>query len=212
VGLPDAWRDDTGYLFDSREEIDQLHEYRIDLSHPQTRFGVLMRLAAWMGGDPSRIQSLWLEWRGSHGWELSAQWRRPAPRMNDRFDGMMWRVETEPPGPLYPFPEGNKPIEPEEALQIAVERIGRDHAIRRALGEEPQPGTLAEFGLMQPHEQWWRFDARKHGGAFIEWDRDGKFIGSAECGKRAPLLLPLEGVSDPFEALRALYQEVVDVP
>jgi hypothetical protein len=89
-------------------------------------------------------------------------------------------------------------------MAARITHIAQSNRIRRALGEEPKPGTLADFGLMQPHEQWWRFDARQHGGAFIEWDRDGVFIGSAKCGRRAPSRVALADITDPTEALAAI--------
>lgn len=116
-------------------------------------------------------------------------------------------------------------------LIARLTQIGQDHAIRRALGEDPKPGTLASWGLMQPHDQWWRFDARMHGGAFVEWDRWGSFIGSAGVQGGTPNVMVLSGcercvrsggvcmrcrdtphlsetLTNPAEALAAIYKEV----
>lgn len=121
-----------------------------------------------------------------------------------------------------------------QRLAARLTRIGQDHLVRRAFGERPKPGTLAGFGLMQPHGQWWRFDAREHGGAFIEWDRWGAFIGSAGVEGGAPNVPELSGCErcvraggvcmrckddpahaaaaalyDPTEALAVIYEQVV---
>lgn len=85
-----------------------------------------------------------------------------------------------------------------------ITEIGLDARIRRALGEDPRPGTLADIGLMQPHEQWWRYDAREHGGAFIEWDRAGVFIGSSGIPGGAPNVPALASITGPAEARAAI--------
>ncbi len=203
VGLPPAWReaephrdhDDepSGWITTETDPYagDGTHceadgvPYLLDLSDHQTRAGVLRQLAMW-AGDDGEAQAYWLG-LGAEGWMLMCD---ACVLVRDFAD-------------IAPI---DSPIIPPTAETLAriVEHIGRDHRIRRKLGEEPAKGTLAQFGLMQPHEQWWRFDAREHGGAFIEWDREGKFIGSAGCGKLAPLRLPLADVTDPADALVAL--------
>ena len=90
-------------------------------------------------------------------------------------------------------------------MATRLETIGLDHHIRRLLGgDNPQAGTLATFGFMEPHEQWWRYDARLLGGAFIEWGRNGQFIGSAGIPGGAPNVPALANITDPLEALRAI--------
>ena len=92
-----------------------------------------------------------------------------------------------------------------------------DHAIRRALGEDPKPGTRATLTLM--HGTVWRLDSREHGGVMIEWSTypgdGGSTLGMScvpGCNHEPPpgyVDVPeLEGLTDPDEALRAIHRRL----
>jgi hypothetical protein len=80
-------------------------------------------------------------------------------------------------------------------LGARAEQIGMDHAIRRKLGWEVEPGTLATLELLEPG--LWLF----HG------------PGAEDSGRlcRSSSIPALEGVTDPDEALKVLHVEVCDV-
>ncbi len=100
----------------------------------------------------------------------------------------------------------------------ALRALDADHAIRRALGEDPKPGTRATLTLM--HGTVWRLDSREHGGVMIEWSAypgDGGSVlgmarapGSTECPPGYRNVPELEGLTDPDEALRAIYRRLTD--
>ena len=154
---------------------------------PQAAFGLMLKLAEWKGVQIDRVQGIWLEWRGTHGWELGFSYRYPAPRVQERVEAMFWRVETEPPGPIYPLPNADTQCEPEEALKIIIEHIGMDHAIRRKLGFRPDPGTL--WNVWASDELGWCFGDRP--------------LAANLCAD-----VDFTGITDPAEALRVIYEAV----
>ena len=75
-------------------------------------------------------------------------------------------------------------------MAARIEHIGMDHAIRRALGWEVEPGTLATLTPVDGVSGMWRLNAPRE--AVRYWWRE----------------FDLPSVTDPAEALRAIYAEV----
>ena len=154
VGLPDVWSDIRGWLFDSREEIDQLHEYDVDLTHPQTAFGVALKLDEWEAAADQ-------EWCSDQAWAVVL-----AEMLADR----------------------NDPAKFLATMAARLTHIGHDHAIRRALGEEPKPGTLMTL--------------EHHKGRWVMILLNDRVFAQTRIGDR------MSAITDPIEALAAIHAEV----
>lgn len=98
-------------------------------------------------------------------------------------------------------------------MAAKVHHIGMDHAIRRALGEDPKPGTLA---ILTRIGNAWRLDSREHGGVMIEWSAypgdGGCTLGMAtvtrgeDCPRGYVAVPALADITDPEKALAAIYE------
>jgi hypothetical protein len=105
----------------------------VDLSDDQTRSGLLQRLAVW-AGDSGQAQAYYLVEHCGGGWLLCSE-SGDSIGFASPTSGSNTNLSWAPPSGLAPI----------EALACIVERIGRDHRIRRALGWDVEPGTLASL-------------------------------------------------------------------
>jgi hypothetical protein len=168
VGLPAVWRDS----YCGAWQNDRSRKGDLDLSDPQTAFGLALKLDAW-------------ERAADFGW----------PRPDQYGFAMTWAelIADEPENPV-----------PLRDLAARTRHIGMDHAIRRALGWKVDPGTLA--GLRRPRPGIWS----------LSCGRDAIVFGADVPYMEPPTALcrpwpTLAGITDPDEALVAIYEEVSDV-
>ncbi len=176
VGLPPVWLEPLSGSWYVDFDPDCIDDERLDLTDPQTAFGVALRLDAWEragGGMPSWAQQY-----------AQIAHRKPDALLDQVGDYL-------------------------RGLAARVRHIGMDHAIRRALGWSVEPGTLAtlERGLSlrsarlvdrpAQRSRWWQLS---HAGRVqrLSYDRVGDH----------GWIPALAGITDPTEALAAIYAEV----
>lgn len=190
VGLPAMWFDE-GELFDRasvEQHLDRIKAnghwkgMRLDLSDPQTAFGVALLLDAWERArttdDP--FDAVVLPpglGEGVHRWtEFVEAW-------------VCW------PG-LYPL----------KRMAARLAHIGRDAAVRRALGWEVRAGTLAtleanDFG------GWDILRRRGSGQRFLPSGLPVR--GPSDAVPEYETIPALAGITNPAEALRVIYEHLV---
>lgn len=85
-----------------------------------------------------------------------------------------------------------------EALANRVRQIGMDHAIRRSLGERVSPGTLMRLALADDLDTW---ELALPDGTFFYFGPEGD--------EGIDRIVSLANITDPGEALAAIYAEIV---
>ncbi|KKN69867.1 hypothetical protein LCGC14_0436910 [marine sediment metagenome] len=176
VGLPPVW-------FDGR--------------HHQTINGTMGVLLIWLARnqvgltDPQTAFGLAMkldEWEEAGG--------------VDRGTGMAWSVEIAEAFRFEDFDGASALL----SMIARIEHIGRDHAIRSALGWTVEPGTLAALersptdlvtGLIPP-DRW----------VFMRANKVHVFSAYPDSGFATTQIPALAGVTDPAEALRVIYEAV----
>lgn len=162
VGLPLSWMGGTGEWWEPDEWMEwgySLDELSIDLSDPQTAFGLAMKLDEW----------------GARKFVCA-----PPP--------LQWTLRL-----AYALPGSPQWVEVVREMAAHIEHIGRDHAVRRALGWEIARGTLAKLENI--------------GAAWVMWnpcqDADGP-----ECDDWHWSSHEAASITDPAEARRVIYEAV----
>ncbi|MEE8374614.1 MAG: hypothetical protein V3R87_12975 [Dehalococcoidia bacterium] len=157
VELPEAWSDEQGLWWTPGCPCPVLTGRGLDLSDPQTDFGVALKLDAWeaAGGETNKVHD--------QNWS----------------EGVATCIR---------FPSSSWSGEHMDGMHARLTHIGLDHRIRRALGWEVEPGTLATYRLYGARD--WRVS---HGHRTYIYGLDS-----------------LLDVTDPVEALQAIADEVAD--
>ena len=154
AGLPRVWFASDGYSIRWAPHHRNSDTLVMDLSDPQTAFGVALKLDAWERAGAT----------GENGWvsRLAEALRCESP---ERLRGVL------------------------EAMAARIRHIAMDHRIRRALGWEVAPGTLATLNEHRDEDgdPYWKF-TDPHSGVFAVW-----------C---------LAGITDKAQALEAIHAEV----
>lgn len=169
VGLPRMWWDGACVSWNCNELWLHTPDETLDLTDPQTAFGVALRLDEWERARANGVKPWALVLLEAHGWSGHAPWS--SEHRTRALHGMVARLT----------------------------RIGMDHAIRRALGWEVKPGTLAELrrSTVSPFDYddgpGWKMKAGNASHFFWEEGSD-----------------TLPGITDPTEALQAIYEEVTN--
>ena len=134
VGFPPMWLDSYGYPVWMGEEVDQLHEYSVDLSDHQTRAGLLRQLAIW-AGDDGEAQAYWLVYTGGRTFGTRWHLKRSNPNSWDTF-GVAYFASgrrgnwNEGSHDIAGLPTDSK--QSTEALARILEAIGRGEVSRDA--------------------------------------------------------------------------------
>jgi len=184
VGLPPVWKCRQWYYTGDVWAPDD----RVDLSDPQTAFGVALRL------DEEENASATKVWRGfCRRPDAAGQW---AEAVGERV--------------------GCSDLT--SVMIARLTHIGQDHAIRRALGWEVERGSLATLTRKEPDDKpWWCLTAPHDSGPYrpapIPKKRRPAQLACleyrAEPWSDAYLHVPgLAGVTSEVEALASIYAEV----
>lgn len=214
VGLPGVWREDD--LLPGRptycgaDEVQTGPIFRIpnsvDLSDYQTRAGLLRQLAIW-AGDDGEGQAYWL-----HLCEYEGVWSLRNDRNSTstvvEFDTLD-RVEED----RIPFHSSHLVehkalwlagvLDETEALAAILVHIGRDAAVRRALGWKVEAGTLATLEVWGAPGYW----LLKSGGQSWLFSPHGN-PGEDDPVNNHTRVTALDGITDPTQALTAIYEEL----
>ncbi len=172
VGLPPCRRTAEGGWSVSRESVGLVSGVALDLTDPQTAFGVALKLDEWERAESALTREQWTS-------QMAAFWQMQAKGQTDILLDL---------------------------LAARVTHIGQDHHIRRALGWEVEPGTLAVLERISSGnaDDWWALT--QPGGSLHHFTTDP---GSIDGGFASITGVPtIAGVTDPAEALRIIAESM----
>lgn len=178
VGLPPVWRGETDYFAEPKLPPRKVFG-RLDLTDHQTRAGILRRFAMW-AGDDGEARAYWLMVLAvDEAVIMRADQAGSQPAAKERRRAFIGGIDGLHAGRL------------DESLARIVEHIGRDHRIRRNLGWQVEPGTLATLERADDGSWWFGYGS----------------IGGWWTPTRYP---SLAGITDPAEALKAIDEALAD--
>lgn len=124
------------------------------------------------------------------------EWERTGPQA-PRAWGTQWAVRM-----AYAIPDTDQWAEAAREMAARIQQIGRDHAVRRALGWDVKSGTLEEFRLHYSLTEIWAMGRGAEAHSF------GRSVVTSWTDGRHHVVPALAGVTDPTEALRVIHEAV----